>query len=173
MQQFTLIINSGVYWLKRKNMSTLLITKSFMSQTHMIKLWKCFYKWRNRGGRLKYGKTNERTQICGRLGLGDVVQEIGWGVSGSCQELSDWLQMEEVTLRDPGSGHWGHSRLTSSAVFQHQRPPSGILFLPANQPSLPLPLLSPSSTMFALTPEMWHMLRSYELTGAPSLSFLG
>lgn len=71
------------------------------------------------------------------------VQEIGWGVSGSCQELSDWLQMEEVMLRDPGSGHRGHSRLTSSGVFQHQRPPSGILLLPANPLSLLL-LRAPS-----------------------------
>lgn len=45
-------------------------------------------------------------------------------------------------LRDPGSGHWGHSRLTSSAVFQHQRPLSGIL-LPKKKtpPSFPLLLV--------------------------------
>lgn len=49
--------------------------------------------------------------------------------------------MEEVMLRDPGSGHEGHSRLTSSAVFQHQRPLSGILLLP-NPPSFP-PLRAP------------------------------
>lgn len=85
-----------------------------------------------------------RSQICGSLGCwGAGVQEMGWGVSGSCQELSDWLQMEEVMLCDPGSGHRGHSRLTSSAVFQHQRSPSGILLLPAN--SLSLPLLRASS----------------------------
>lgn len=29
------------------------------------------------------------------------------GASGSCQDLSDWLQMEEVSLCDPGSVHWG------------------------------------------------------------------
>lgn len=46
-------------------------------------------------------------------------------------------------LRDPGSGHRGRSRLTSSAVFQHQRSPSGILLLPATPPSLPL-LRAPS-----------------------------
>lgn len=40
-------------------------------------------------------------------------------------------------LRDPGSGHLGRSRLTSSAVFQQQRPLSGILLLPANPLSLP------------------------------------
>lgn len=51
------------------------------------------------------------------------VQEMGWGVSGSCQELTDWVQMEEVMLCDPGSGHRGHSRLTSSSVFQQQRLP--------------------------------------------------
>ena len=67
------------------------------------------------------------------------VQEMGWGVSGSCQELSDWLQMEEVMLCDPGSGHRGRSRLTSSAVFQQRRSPSGILLLPANPPTLPWP----------------------------------
>lgn len=72
------------------------------------------------------------------------MQEIGWGVSGSCQELSDWLQMGEVMLRDPGSGHRGHSRLTSSAVFQHQRPLSGILLLPANI----VPFPSPCSSVF-------------------------
>lgn len=44
-------------------------------------------------------------------------------------------------LRDPGSGHEGHSRLTSSAVFQHQRPLSGILLLP-NPLSFP-PLQAP------------------------------
>jgi len=34
-------------------------------------------------------------------------QEMEWGVSGSCQELTDWFQMERVTLRDPGNTHWG------------------------------------------------------------------
>lgn len=69
--------------------------------------------------------------MCGRLGFrGARVQEIGWGVSGSCQELTDCFQMEGVMLRDPGSGHMGHSRLTSSAVFQHRQPSSGILLLP-------------------------------------------
>ncbi|KAG7223497.1 hypothetical protein INR49_015490 [Caranx melampygus] len=52
------------------------------------------------------------------------------------------FQMEEVMLRDPGSGHEGHSRLTSSAVFQHQRPLSGILLLP-NPPSFPPPRAPP------------------------------
>jgi len=85
-------------------------------------------------------------QTKGARYVGDLVvgmQEIGWGVSGSCQELSDWLQMEEVMLRDPGSGHRGHSRPTSSAVFQHQRSLSGILLLPANPAYLPL-LRAPS-----------------------------
>ena len=34
-------------------------------------------------------------------------QEMEWGVSGSCQGLTDWFQMEKVSLRDPGNTHWG------------------------------------------------------------------
>lgn len=41
-------------------------------------------------------------------------QEIRRGASGSCQDLSDGLQMGQVRLCDPGSAHWGPSCFTSS-----------------------------------------------------------
>lgn len=100
---------------------------------------------RDSGEKLKIEKKSERDAV--ELDMwepwiwGAGVQEMGWGVSGSCQELSDWIQMEEVMLCDPGSGHKGHSRLTSSAVFQQQQSSSGILLLPANPPSLPVSVL--------------------------------
>lgn len=91
------------------------------------------------------------------------MQEIGWGVSGSCQELSDWLQMEEVTLRDPGSGHRGHCCLTSTAVFHHRRPLSGVLSFFFFHLTLSLFLLRPSPVIHHVCFNSWAVTHAEKL----------
>lgn len=158
------------------------VQQEFTADFNIIKPWKSFSSRRHRG---------KSSGWKSKINKGDRVRWEGVGYVGALVVgvlgYRKWAEVfQEVVKNWVIGSRWKRSCSVTQEVVTGDTPASlplqsfstsgpRLAFSFSQQALCPFPffVLPLSSTMFALTPARWHMLRSYEHADIPRLSSLG